>query len=257
MLGKENNDDTFIVFVQLWGLQRMTRQNGWMQMQAKPTDSFADLLQSTLNELQKLKVLDDSQALDIGCLSCGVSHCPTKKTNAAEKVICTLQSACRALPMAGNHHVRCSFGSGHVLEKLQAPCKKDPFATMMQARQQRFFPDKHPFPEEGKSPQFNLQLFNFVVDCLTARDCSVTCEQARAAKKLALAMRDVLQMLASTKIPKGRMPDVFRHSLKPFNDRHRTSQHGLNDSLNSLQKAVMDAQPFLKTSRWKLFADEV
>jgi hypothetical protein len=52
--------------------------------------------------------------------------------------------------MVGKRHVRCSFDSC-VLEKLQAPPKKDHFAKLMQAHQQQHFvPDKDPSPEDGK-----------------------------------------------------------------------------------------------------------
>jgi hypothetical protein len=261
MSGKDNNnDDAYIVFVQLQGLQRFTLQSGWVQMQARSDENFGDLLRSTLAELHKNGVLDESQMVDIGCLPCLASHYPTKATNVTDRVACTLQSTCAALPLAGNHHVRYSFNSFRTLEKLQAPPpkKKDPFATLMQAQQQHFFPDKYASPEDGKSAlSFNLKLFNFVVDCLTARDCSVACEHTITAKKLALAMRDVLHTLASTKIPKSRLPEIFRHSLKPFEDRHRNSQQGLEKSLHSLRDAIISAHPFLNTSRWKLFATEV
>ena len=259
MTGMENKDDAFIAFVQLQGLQRFRRQNGWVQMQVSSNDNFEELLQNTLAELHKTGVLERSQMLDIGCLSCRVSHYPTKATKVTDGVTCTLQSTCAALPLARNHHVRYSFNSFHALEKLQAPHppKKKTFVTLMQAQKDRFLPDKYASPEDGKSLSFNLKLFNFVVDCLTARGCSVSSEQTNTAKKLALAIRDVLQMLASTKIAKSHMPEIFRHSLKPFNERHRMSQLGLEKSFFSLRNAMMYAHPFLKTSRWQEFAKEV
>jgi hypothetical protein len=45
MSGKENtNDDAFVAFVQLRGLQRFTGQHGWVQMQASSKDNFDKLL---------------------------------------------------------------------------------------------------------------------------------------------------------------------------------------------------------------------
>jgi hypothetical protein len=216
--GKENdNDNGTIVFVQLHGLHRFTRQSGWVQMQASSDDNFGDLLQSTLAELHENGVLDESQMVDIGCLPCQASHCPTKATSGTDRVACKLQSTCAASSLAGNHHVRFSFNSCGTLERLQAPPKKTPLATLIQAQQQRFFPHKCALPEEGKSAlSFNLELFNFVVDCLAERSCSGAGERTIAAKKLALALRDVLHTLSSTKTPKSRIPLIFCHSLKPF-----------------------------------------
>ena len=87
---------------------------------------------------------------------------------------CTLQSLCTALPMIGDHHVQYSFDSCCILEELEAHPKKDLFAKLMQAQQQQHFilHKYYPFPGEGKSLPFHLQLFNFVVDCLIARASS-------------------------------------------------------------------------------------
>jgi hypothetical protein len=66
MSGKENtNDDAFVAFVQLRGLQRFTGQHGWVQMQASSKDNFDKLLRSTLAELHRNDVLDESQLLDL------------------------------------------------------------------------------------------------------------------------------------------------------------------------------------------------
>jgi hypothetical protein len=158
-----------------------------------------------LTELHQMDVLDDSQMFDISCLlPFRVCHYPTKETRATEMVTCSIKSKCASLEMIGNHHVQYSFSSGgFIQEKVLATPKKDSFAMLMQTQKRRFFPQKYA-PEDGKYLSFNLELFNFVVDCLTTNDCSVTSEQMDDAKRLALSIRDVLQMLAS-RIPKSSM----------------------------------------------------
>jgi len=117
MSGKENtNDDAFVAFVQLRGLQRFTGQHGWVQMQASSKDNFDKLLRSTLAELHRNEVLDESQLLDISCLDCRVSHYPTKETN----VTVDIASAIFLVHANGCHYLHLSVPSD-----IQEPPEED------------------------------------------------------------------------------------------------------------------------------------
>jgi hypothetical protein len=160
----ENNDDTFIAFVQLKGHRAYLHQTGWVQMQVSGKESFGDLLQGSLVELQQMEVIDDSQIFNICRLPCRVCHYyPAKETRVTERVACSLESRCAALRMLGNHHVQYPFGSAGIIpEKLLATPKNNSLAMLMHAQQQRFFPVKYK-SEEGKPLSFSLKLFNFVM----------------------------------------------------------------------------------------------
>jgi flagellin-specific chaperone FliS len=249
-MSDEENEEKLIAFVRLKGPRDFSSQVGWVQMQVSGTDNFVDLLRFTLVQLVEMNVLDNSQMFMIRSLPCRVYHYPTRDTKASNRVSCTLVSACASLPIARNRHVQYFFDPEPVLEK------KDPFAVLMQTQHRRLYPNKYEEPEEGKSLHFNLQLFNYVVDCLTTMGCSVTPEQVDAVKSLVMSIRDVLQMSAS-RIPNSKLPATFCHELKPFKNQDRTSQDRIKHLVSSLQNAVMNAHPFLETQRWKKFKEEV
>jgi hypothetical protein len=248
-------ESTYIVFVQLNGLGPSTLWKGLIQFESIVSDNFNHLLLSVVQELIDSGQLDSSFASEILSYPVQVSHYPSKDAFINERISARLTSSCEALLFSNNRYVHFNFSPGLKSTTRKLPPLVNANSKLLQAQRQRFFPDKYIESDSHKHP-YNLALYNHVVDCLQTGNFSVGMVHLLISKKLTRAIRDVLQHL-DLRVAKHKIPSRFHHSLVRHQARDRTSQVRLKELRGSFMNAIVEAQCFLKTQRWKSFDEDV